>query len=230
MKKRFTVAITGGSGAVYAVRLIEVLLAVGHDVHLSISPSGAEVLKQELDIKVNLDKFKQNSLMLGGADPSDSKLAILKASAGTSSSDSNVLGVSQEESGGLHYHHYQDYLAPIASGTFPCDGMIVCPCSGSTLAAIAHGLSGNLIQRAGEVHLKEQRTLVLVPREAPLSLPAIENMRRAKLAGAVILPASPGWYHGVKSLRDIVDFIVNRICDQIGVKVALISHWGSDAE
>jgi 4-hydroxy-3-polyprenylbenzoate decarboxylase len=106
--------------------------------------------------------------------------------------------------------------------------MVICPCSGTTLAAVASGASGNLIQRAAEVHLKERRPLVLVTRETPLSLPHIDNMRRVTEAGAVVLPASPGWYHGAKSLDDLVNFIVARICDQLGIENRLIERWGND--
>jgi 4-hydroxy-3-polyprenylbenzoate decarboxylase len=105
--------------------------------------------------------------------------------------------------------------------------MVICPCSGTTLSAIAAGAAGNLIQRAAEVHLKERRKLILVPRETPLSLAHIDNMRRVTDAGAVVLPASPGWYHGVQSLADLVDFVVARICDQLGVEHTLTKRWGT---
>jgi 4-hydroxy-3-polyprenylbenzoate decarboxylase len=104
--------------------------------------------------------------------------------------------------------------------------MVVCPCSGSTLSGIAHGASNNLIQRAADVHLKEHRRLILVPREAPLSIVHLDNMRRACEAGAVVLPASPGWYHGVHSIGDLVDFVVARILDQLGIEHTLTRRWG----
>ena len=113
----------------------------------------------------------------------------------------------------------------IASGSYPTDGMIICPCSGSTLGAIASGVNTNLIHRAAEVHLKERRPLILVVRETPLSLVHLNNMRRAAEAGAIILPASPGFYHKPKSLQDVVDFMVSRICGQLGVKTNLIERW-----
>ena len=108
----------------------------------------------------------------------------------------------------LHYCHYQDLMSPIASGSFLTAGMVICPCSGSTLGAVANSVGSNLIHRAAEVHLKERRKLILVPRETPLSLPQIENMQRATHAGAVILPASPGFYHGPTTIDDLVDFVV----------------------
>lgn len=227
MKQNVCIGITGASGAVYAVRLIEVLLATGHDVHLSISTSGAQVLREEMGLKVNLKKFKASDLMLDNvAGAEDSKIQLLQATAGVGTADSNVLSAEPRPLGELHYHHYQDFNAAIASGSFMTAGMVVCPCSGTTLSAIAHGAASNLIQRAAEVHLKERRKLILVPRETPLSVPHIENMRLATQAGAVVMPASPGWYHGVKTLRDLVDFIVARICDQLSVDNALIKRWG----
>ena len=196
MQHPIVIAITGASGAPYARRLLQVLLRAKHEVHLAISPSGREVIRQELAVEIDLEKFDATEL----------------------------IGEAAQE-GELHYHGYQDYMAPIASGSHITRGMVVCPCSGSTLSAIAAAASNNLIQRAAEVHLKERRKLILVPRETPLSLPHIENMRRCHEAGAVILPAMPGWYHGVESVSDLVDFVVARILDQLGVDVELIRRW-----
>jgi len=190
------VAITGASGAVYAVRLLEVLASAGRHVHLMISPSGAAVVKQELDRSINIQQFDPRSLV-PGIDP-----------------------------GSITYRHYADFFAPLASGSFLTGGMVVCPCSGSTLSGIAHGASNNLIQRAADVHLKERRKLILVPRETPLSIIQLDNMRRAAEAGAVILPAMPGWYHGVKSVQDLIDFVVARILDQLRVPHDLMRRWG----
>ena len=114
----------------------------------------------------------------------------------------------------------------LTTRSFLTADMVICPCSGTTLAAVATGAAGNLIQRATEVHLKERRKLILVPREAPLSLAHIDNMRRVTEAGAIVLPASPGWYHGVESIHDLVDFVVARICDQLGVAHTLTKRWG----
>jgi flavin prenyltransferase len=189
-------AITGASGAVYAVRLLEVLVAAGRHVHLMISPSGAAVVKQELDRTINIEHFDPASLL------------------------------PQARPDSISYHHYTDFMAPLASGSFLPGGMVVCPFSGSTLSGIAHGASNNLIQRAADVHLKERRKLILVPRETPLSIVQLDNMRRAAEAGAVILPAMPGWYHGVKSVQDLVDFVVARILDQLDVPHDLMRRWG----
>ena len=197
MKHPICIGVTGASGAVYAVRLLEVLRASGRDVQLSISPSGRDVIRQELGIAVDLEKFRVESLL-----PAD------------------------DSRGTIEYFHWQNFMAPMASGSFLTDGMVICPCSGTTLSAVAAGAAGNLIQRAAEVHLKERRRLVLVPRETPLSLAHIDNMRRVTEAGAVVLPASPGWYHGVRDVSDLVDFIVARICDQLGVEQTLTQRWG----
>jgi flavin prenyltransferase len=227
MKRNFVVAITGASGATYALRLIEVLNSAGCDVHLSISPASVAVLKQELDLTVDLDEFDLSMLMLGSPNPRDPKLQQMRALAGISSETSSVLSFGTGEPGEVKYHHFADLTAPIASGSFLTEGMVVCPCSMGTLSAIVHGTSGNLIHRAAEVHLKERRRLILVPRETPLSLVQLDNMKRAAEAGAVILPAMPGFYHGVTAIGDLVDFVVSRICDQLGVANALIHRWGT---
>jgi 4-hydroxy-3-polyprenylbenzoate decarboxylase len=197
---------TGASGAVYGLRLLEVLLATGRTVYLSISPSGQAVLDTELGLKVDLDNFSAASL-------------LEKSRLGTDVATRHIAKI--------RYCHFQDLISPIASGSFLTGGMVVCPCSGSTLAAISHSLGSNLIHRAAEVHLKERRKLILVPRETPLSLPQIDNMRKATEAGAVVLPASPGFYYGPKSIDDLVDFVVGRICDQLGVEHHLTKRWGN---
>ena len=196
------VGMTGASGALYATRLLEVLLVAGRRVHLTISPAGVEVLKTELGITVDLKKF-----------------------------DATQLALSRERvaAGALVYHHYQDYSAPIASGSFLTAGMVICPCSMGTLAAVASGLSTNLIQRAADVHLKERRKLIVVPRETPLGTIALENMKRLSDAGGIVLPAMPGFYHQPKSIADLIDFVVARICSQLGVSLdkELQKPWGT---
>ena len=192
------VGITGASGAPYGVRLLEVLLAAGRDIHLAISPSGKAVIEEELGRRVDLDQFDAASL-LGKAPP---------------------------VAGRLHYHHYKNLMAPIASGSFLTAAMVICPCSGSTLAAVAHAMGENLIHRAAEVHLKERRRLVVVPRETPLSLPQLRNMQAIHEAGAVVLPAAPGFYARAETVADLVDFVVARICDQLGVANDLVPRWG----
>lgn len=224
-------AITGASGAVYSMRLLEVLLNTGYDVHLVISSAGRDILKQELDLNVDLDDFQPAALMLDAEkSTSDSRLVQTRRMAGIITEESNVLSFGVGKIGTITYNKYDDFFAPIASGSFLTTGMVICPASGNTIASVAHGQSNNLILRAAEVHLKERRTLILVPRETPISALHLENMRRAAEVGAVILPASPGWYHGVKTVHDLVDFIVGRILDQLGIAHSLVRRWGEDGE
>ena len=133
-------------------------------------------------------------------------------------------------SGRVVYHHQSDFNAGIASGSFRTGGMVVAPCSMSTLASIAHGITGNLVTRAADVHLKERRKLIVVPRETPLSLVHLENMASLTRAGGIVLPAMPGWYHQPRTLDDLIDFVVGRICDQLGVEVDLIRRWGREED
>jgi 4-hydroxy-3-polyprenylbenzoate decarboxylase len=223
MKRNIVVALTGASGAPYGVRLLEVLLAAGCDVHLSISAVAQTVLRQELDLIVDLDHFSPEKLLLDtGPAFRDPKLQALRNSSGDLST---ALGTGAGQPGKLVYYHHGDQLAPIASGSFLTDGMVVCPCSTATLSAIAHGAGANVIHRAAAVHLKEGRKLILVPRETPLSLAQLRNMELAVESGATMLPAMPAFYHGAKRIGDLVDFVVSRICDQLGIANALVPRW-----
>jgi 4-hydroxy-3-polyprenylbenzoate decarboxylase len=192
-------AMTGASGAAYAVGLLKTLCRLGRIVHLVISPSAAQVLRQETGLSVAL-----NSL------------------------DPHVFG--KISPGRILYHRHEDFNAGIASGSFLTGGMVIVPCSMSTLGAIAHGVTTNLITRAADVHLKERRKLILVPRETPLSQIHLENMLQVTRAGGIILPAMPGWYHRPRHLNDLVDFIVARVCDQLGIPNHLIMRWGASEE
>jgi 4-hydroxy-3-polyprenylbenzoate decarboxylase len=208
---RVVLALTGGSGAIYGVRLMERLLAAGQEIHLCISPSGAQVLRDELDLEVDIYHFQVHEFL--------NEVRDVLSSYGFRPQEEPFTGT-------LYQHAPMDWKAGIASGSFPTDAMVICPCSMSTLAAIAHGLSTNLIQRAADVHLKERRTLVLVPRESPLSAVHLENMKRCAQAGAIVLPASPGWYHRPRSLADLVDFIVARVLDHVRLPHSLGRRWG----
>jgi 4-hydroxy-3-polyprenylbenzoate decarboxylase len=196
-------ALTGASGAPYGVRLLEVLLRQGRTVHLTISRAGAEVMQHELDRRVRLDQFALSDL-LGDA--------------------------AEGLPGRVEYHHFGNFQAGIASGSFLTGGMVVCPCSMGTVAAIAHGLSQNLIHRAADVHLKERRKLILVPRETPLNVIQLRNLAACAEAGAVVLPAMPAFYTRPRTLQDQVDFIVGRVCDQLGVEHQLLPRWGRSDE
>jgi len=190
------VAITGASGSPYAVRLLDLLLRASRTVHLVISPAATQVMERELGVSIDLTHF-------------DPKLLLKNA-----------------DSSRLHYHHFRDFSAGIASGSFLTAGMVVCPCSMGTVAAIAHGTSENLIHRAADVHLKERRRLILVPRETPLGLIQLRNLAAVAEAGAVVLPAMPAFYTLPKTVSDMVDFVVGRVCDQLGVEHGLLKRWG----
>jgi flavin prenyltransferase len=195
-------AVTGASGSSYAVRLLEVLLRAGRTVHLTVSPAAVEVFEKELGRRLDLTRFDP-ARFLG------ERATGLDLSA-------------------LRYHHVRDFSAGIASGSFLTAGMAVCPCSMGTVSAIAHGTSENLIHRAADVHLKERRKLVLVPRETPLGLIQLRNLAAAAEAGAVVLPAMPAFYTLPKSVDDMIDFVVGRVCDQLGVEHDLLRRWGEE--
>jgi len=208
------VAITGASGAIYSIRLLQTLALSDVQVHLTISPSGAAVVQQELGIRI---------------DPSSidiERLLVFQPAWPVSEPTSKRIAAAAARTEIFHCHRYDDFLAPVASGSFLTAAMVICPCSGTTLSGIARAAGANLVQRAAEVHLKERRKLILVPRETPLSTIQLENMHRLSLSGAVILPASPGWYHGVDGLESLVNFVVGRILDQIGIDNEVISRWG----
>lgn len=196
------VAVTGASGAPYAQRLVEVLLRAGRTVHVVISPAAVEVFEREVGRTLALAEAEFDPLALLG--PAGRDLDLTR----------------------LRYHHYRNFQAGIASGSFLTGGMAICPCSMGTLAAIAHGVSENLIHRAADVHLKEHRKLVLVPRETPLGLIQLRNMAAVAEAGAVVLPAMPAFYTRPRSVADMVDFVVGRVCDQLGVEHRLFHRWG----
>ncbi|WP_280768228.1 UbiX family flavin prenyltransferase [Salipaludibacillus daqingensis] len=126
----------------------------------------------------------------------------------------------------FHYHSQQDFSAPIASGSAQSDGMIIIPCSMGTLAKISHGISSNLLERAADVVLKERRKLVIVPRETPLSSIHLENMKRVSDLGGIIVPAMPGFYHNPESMDDLINFVVGKVLDQVGVNHDLFTRWG----
>ena len=199
MNKTITLALTGASGMGYAMRLLEVLLDGGHMVYLVYSQAAQFVAKQELDLALPSRTAETRTLLL------------------------ERFGCRPEQ---LHVFAREDWLAPIASGTGATDAMVVCPCTMGALSAIANGASDNLIERAADVMIKEGRKLVLVPRETPLSAIHLENMLKLARIGVVMLAANPGFYHQPATLQDIVDFIVAKILDQLGVEHDLMARWG----
>lgn len=200
MPETVCLALTGASGLPYGLRLLECLLAAGCRVQLLYSQAAQVVARQEMEFELP-------------SRPAEARAALL---ARMPAVDAEKLAVFGRE----------EWFAPVASGSNPPDAMVVCPCTMGTLAAIAQGLSDNLIERAADVVLKEGRQLIIVPRETPLSTIHLENMLRLARAGAVILPPSPGFYHHPQAIGDIVDFVVARILDQLRIPHALMRRWG----
>ena len=225
--KTIVLAITGASGSIYAIRLLEVLLIAGYDIHLTLSANSAAVFEQELGLKIDIDNFDLSQILPDNPDElKDSKLMSLRSDSRSTYAMSSVFSDSDISRGHFTYHHHLDFNSGIASGSFLTDGMVVCPCSSGTMASISHGLSSNLIHRAADVHLKERRKLILMPRETPVSTLQLENMARLSSAGAVILPAAPGFYHSPLTIHDLIDFVVGRICDQLQINHDLSQRWG----
>ncbi len=194
-------AITGASGAAYALRLLEVLLRQGERVDLMISAPGQIVVSMETDLK------------LPGR-PAEIQRVLSETYAA--------------DEGQLRVFGREEWTAPVASGSSAPRAMVVCPCTTGTLAGIAAGTSHNLIERAADVAIKEGRRLILVPRETPFSAIHLENMLRLARLGVVILPPNPGFYQNPETLGDIVDFVVARILDQLGISNELSPRWGCD--
>jgi 4-hydroxy-3-polyprenylbenzoate decarboxylase len=199
--RTITLAFTGASGMPYGLRLLECLLAADARVRLLYSPAAQVVAKQE-------------SALTLPAQPREAVRLL-----------SERCGAPQ---GRLAVYAREDWLAPIASGSNPGDAMAICPCSMGTLGAIAAGLADNLLERAADVMLKERRPLVLVPRETPLSAVHLENLLRLARAGAVILPPAPGFYAHPRTIEDLVDFVVARVLDHLGVAHDLSRRWGDE--
>ena len=200
--KRITLALTGASGMAYGLRLLACLLEAGCRVDLLVSQAARIVARQELDL----------TLPSGN----DELARYLRQHLSS-------------EAGELHVYGREEWFAPVASGSNPADAMVVCPCTMGTLAAIAQGSSDNLIERAADVIIKERRPLVLVPRETPFSLIHLRNMTALAEAGATILPANPGFYHRPQSVDAVVDYVVARVLDHLGIAHGLLPRWGEDS-
>ncbi|HOW59896.1 MAG TPA: flavin prenyltransferase UbiX [Candidatus Omnitrophota bacterium] len=198
--KPYVVAITGASGAIYGVRLLQVMAEMNMPVELVISDTAKIVMKEELGIE---GITQDNNRCL------------------TSWPQSLTPGVEK----GIHLHDFHDFTAPIASGSYPVAGMVIVPCSMGTLGAIASGLSQNLIQRAADCTIKEGRKLVIVPRETPLSVIHLENMLKLARLGVRIVPPMPAFYGAQQQISDLVDFIVGKILDQLGISHGLYPRW-----
>jgi len=195
----YTIAVTGASGAPYAHRLLQVLIKRGHTIFVSISGEGMSILSDE------------TNLHLKGSE-TDIQYDIMKHF--------------EAKEGQLTYFDEGNMYAPIASGSFGVDAMVVIPCSMKTLSSIANGNSSNLIERAADVMIKERRKLIIVPRETPLSAIHLNNMLILARLGCHIIPAMPAFYHHPKEIGDLVDFIVGRILSAMGIENDLTAPWG----
>ena len=220
-QKQVVVAVTGASGAAYSLRLVETLLNAGCLLHVVISNAARQVFAQEVGL----------TPPSAGAEAKDWLTMMDQVRSGSHGQDwrfeDTPVDPAVAAAGRLRQYGLSDFNASAASGSAQVEGMVVCPCSMGTLAAIANGASSNLIHRAADVQLKERRPLILVPRETPLGLIQLENMVRLGRSGATIMPAMPGFYHEPQGMGDLVDFIVARICDHLHVPHSLGRRWGS---
>lgn len=198
-ERTVTLAMTGASGAQYGLRLLQCLLAADCRVYLLLSGAAEVVIRTEtnLELPETLDEQQQMLSQTFGAD--DEQLQLFSR---------------------------EDWFSPVASGSSSPSSMVICPASGGCLSAVAHGASNNLIERAADVALKERRQLIMVPREAPYSEVHLENMLKLTRMGAIIIPASPGFYMQPNSIEELVDFVVARILDQLGLEQDLMPRWG----
>ncbi|MDY6854564.1 MAG: flavin prenyltransferase UbiX [Thermodesulfobacteriota bacterium] len=199
----YTVALTGASGAVYAKRLLEFLIENRDSINMVISDTAKLIVHSELEFDIPKDKseaIEKIGKLLGSKD-------ICKT---------------------LRYYEAREIDAPLASGSNRSQGMVIIPCSMGTLSRIAHGVSTNLIERAADVILKEKRPLILVPRETPLNVIHIENMLSLARLGAYIVPAMPAFYTQPKTIDDMVNFMVGRVLDLLGIEHRLYPRWGEE--
>ncbi|MCD8501120.1 MAG: UbiX family flavin prenyltransferase [Bacillaceae bacterium] len=196
VNKIFSVGITGASGVIYGIRLVQELLRANYTIHLIITDAGWQVIHQEIQFETG--------------DPQNFIHHFFPSELG----------------GRIHYHSLQDFNAPIASGSYRSEGMVVIPCSMGTLSSIAHGSSSTLLERAADVTLKEGRSLLLIPRETPLNQIHLENMLRVSKVGGKIIPAMPGFYQLPTTIDDLINFVVGKVLDYIGVEHHLFTRWG----
>jgi flavin prenyltransferase len=194
-----TLAMTGASGALYGLRLLEELIIAQQHIYFLLSAPAQMVINLELDFKLPAQPAAIQAFLSERYQAAPGQLSVFGR---------------------------EQWTAPIASGNATSRAMVICPCTSGTLAAIANGLSQNLIERAADVILKEQRKLILVHRETPLSVIHLENMLRLAKMGALILPANPGFYHHPQNISDIIDFIVARILDHLEIEHDLLPRWG----
>jgi 4-hydroxy-3-polyprenylbenzoate decarboxylase len=200
-RKPITLAFTGASGMQYGLRLLECLIEANQNIYLLVSQAAHAVAALELNLTLPKQTSKLNQYLTKKFNASKNQ---------------------------IHVFDQLEWTAPVASGSNCSDAMVICPCSSGTLAAIAHGMSNNLIERAADVILKERKQLIVVPRETPLSQLHVENMHKLITMGALMLPASPGLYHQPQTIADLIDFIVARLLDHLQVEHHLMKRWGTD--
>ncbi|WNC70350.1 flavin prenyltransferase UbiX [Thalassotalea nanhaiensis] len=196
---KITLAITGASGSLYALRLLECLVAANYQVYVLISSAARVVLDTEVNVKLP-------------ANP-EAATKFLSEKYQAKAEQITVFGKEQ-------------WFSPVASGSAAPKQMIVCPCSTGTLAAISQGMSDNLIERAADVVIKERGQLIMVPRETPFSTIHLANMHSLSQMGVTIMPAAPGFYHNPESINDLIDFMVGRMLDHIGIEQTIMPRWG----
>jgi len=201
MRRTVTLAMTGASGAQYGLRLLQCLLAADCKVYLLLSNAAQVVIRTETDLDLPESLEEQQLFLNEIFEANEDQLQLLAK---------------------------DDWFSPVASGSSSPSSMVICPASGGTLSAIAHGASNNLIERAADVALKERRQLIVVPRETPYSAIHLENMLKLTQLGAIVLPASPGFYMQPQTINELIDFIVARILDQLDIEQDLMPRWGED--
>ncbi|MCK9506057.1 MAG: UbiX family flavin prenyltransferase [Porticoccaceae bacterium] len=199
-EKTITLAMTGASGAPYGLKLMECLIQAGCRVYFMISGAARIVVATETELELPNDEDLEDFL----SDYFDADI------------------------GQIRVFTREDWFSPVASGSGAPTSMVICPASGGCISAIAHGASNNLIERAADVAIKERRQLIVVPRETPVSVIHLENQLKLAKLGVTVLPASPGFYQNPETVEDLVDFMVARILDQLGVAQGLLPRWGED--
>lgn len=198
-EKKITLALTGASGAPYALRLIECLVAANYQIYLLCSSAGRVVLDTEVGFKLPAAPEAATKVMTEKFDAKPEQIVVFGK---------------------------EQWFSPVASGSAAPKQMIICPCSVGSLASIAHGMSDNLIERAADVVIKERGQLIVVVRESPFSKVHLQNMLTLSQQGVTIMPANPGFYHHPKEIKDLIDFMVGRVLDHVGIDQTIMPRWG----
>ncbi|TRX55901.1 flavin prenyltransferase UbiX [Thalassomonas sp. M1454] len=198
-ESKITLAITGASGSLYALRLLECLVAANYQVYVLISSAARVVLDTEVGLKLPSNPEKASQVLIDKYQAKPEQITVFGK---------------------------EQWFSPVASGSAAPKQMVVCPCSTGTLAAISQGMSDNLIERAADVVIKERGQLIMVPRETPFSTIHLANMHSLSQMGVTIMPAAPGFYHNPTSINDLIDFMVGRMLDHLGIEQTMMPRWG----